>query len=120
MLTHDGMFVLQAGNADPLSHEFFASCTKTLEEIFQIVRPYWVPMFSFGLPWGFVIASKKEDPLELEQEDVRRRLKKRKITTLQYYGPSLHPALFALPPYLKAGLKKGKILTDNKPFIGTL
>ncbi len=74
MLTHDGMFVLQAGNADPLSHEFFASCTKTLEEIFQIVRPYWVPMFSFGLPWGFVIASKKEDPLELEQEDVRRRI----------------------------------------------
>ncbi len=120
VLTHDGLFVLQAGSTDPLSHEFFASCTKTLEEFFPIVRPYWVPMFSFGLPWGFVVASKKEDPLGLAQDDVRRRIKKRKITVLQYYDPSLHRALFALPPYLKAGLKKGKILTDKKPFIGTV
>jgi len=120
VLTHDGLFVLQAGSADPLYHEFFASCTKTLEEIFAIVRPYWVPMFSFGLPWGFVIASKEEDPLNLEQEDVRRKIEKREITTLQFYDPSLHRALFALPPYLKAGLRKGKILTDKKPFIWTL
>ena len=76
VLTQDGLFVLQAGSADPLCHEFFASCTKTLEEIFPIVRPYWVPMFSFGLPWG-----------------------------LKYFDPDVYRAAFRLPPFIKDRLK---------------
>jgi len=116
----DGLFVLQAGSTDPFYHEFFASCTRTLEEVFPIVRPYWVYIFSFGLPWGFILASKKEDPLGLNKEDILHRIKRRGIKNIQFYGPALHEALFVLPPYLKADLRDGKVLTDKKPFIWTL
>ncbi len=119
-LNQDGLFVLQAGSTDPVYHDFFASCAKTLEKVFPIIRPYWVHMFSFGLPWGFVLASKKEDPLELEHEEILQRMERRGVKNLQFYESSLHQALFTLPPYLKAGLKKGKVLTDKKPYIWTL
>lgn len=119
-LEEDGLFVLQAGSADPIYHEFFASCVRTLHEIFPLVRPYWSFIFSFGLPWGFVLASKKEDPLRLSEEEILLRLEKRKVQNLKFFHPPLHKVFFALPLYLAEGLKRGKILTDSEPFIWKL
>ena len=119
-LEEDGLFVLQAGSTDPIYHEFFASCVRTLHEIFPLVRPYWSFIFSFGLPWGFVLASKKEDPLRLSEEEILLRLEKRKVQNLKLFHPPLHKCFFALPLYLAEGLKEGKILTDSEPFIWKL
>lgn len=120
VLEEDGLLVLQAGSTDPFYHEFFASCARTLEDVFPLVRPYWSFIFSFGLPWGFVLASKKEDPLQLEEEEILQRLKKRGVENLRFYHPPLHKGFFALPFYLTESLKKGKILTDSEPFIWKL
>lgn len=116
-LKKDGLFVLQAGSTDPSYHEFFASCAKTLEDVFPLVRPYWSFIFSFGLPWGFILASKKDDPLVLDEEEITQRFQQRKVKNLKFYHPPLHRSFFALPLYLFHGLKKGKVLTDKKPFI---
>ncbi|MCK4430639.1 MAG: spermidine synthase, partial [Candidatus Aminicenantes bacterium] len=89
-------------------------------EVFPLIRPYWTFMFSFGLPWGFVIASRKEDPLELDEERIKERMRERKIEGLKYYHSGLHRGLFALPLYLIDGLEKGKILTDHDPYIWEL
>jgi spermidine synthase len=116
-LEKNGVFVLQAGSTDPTYHEFFTSCAKTLYHIFPIVRPYWTFVFSFGGPWGFIVASKKEDPLDLAKNDLRKRSDSRKIKGLKFYHDGLHRGFFALPSYLVKGLEKGRVLTDREPFI---
>ncbi|MFQ6070567.1 MAG: polyamine aminopropyltransferase [Candidatus Aminicenantales bacterium] len=116
-LNEDGIFVLQAGSTDPYYNNFFASCAKTLGEIFPLVRPYWTFVFSFGMPWGFIVASKKEDPVALDEQEISRRIEKRGIEGLRFYHPGLHRSLFSLPLYLLQDLKKGRILTDKEPFI---
>ena len=72
-LDDHGIFVMQAGSTDPTCYEFFMSCAKTLGFVFPIIRPYWTFVFSFGGPWGFVVASKKTDPLDLEKHDIKKK-----------------------------------------------
>jgi spermidine synthase len=117
IMTDEGIFVLQAGSADPFYHCFLASCARTLKEVFPIVRPYWTFIFSFSLPWGYVLASKKFDPLGLSAREISERFRKRQLDRLGYLYPQLYPSIFILPRYLLAGLRKGEVLTDEKPFI---
>ncbi len=117
ILKGDGLFVLQAGSTDLFDHRFYISCAHTLEQIFPIVRPYQTFMFSFGCSWGFILASRRYDPLQLEGSSLRDKIKSRKITRLKHYHPGIHEALFALPAFLVRSLKKGRFLTQKKPFI---
>lgn len=117
ILKEDGLFVLQAGSTDRFDHRFYVSCARTLEQIFPIVRPYRTFMFSFGCPWGFILASHKHDPLQIEEADLNERIKNRRIKGLKHYHSGLHGALFGLPAYLVNDLKKGRILTRKEPFI---
>ena len=120
ILEENGLFVLQAGSTDPVYNQFYCSLAKTLERIFPLVRPYWTFVLSFGLPWGFILASRSEDPLKLKEGRISDRIRGRKIRKLKFYHPGLHKGYFALPLYLMKDLKKGKILTDKKPFIWEL
>lgn len=117
ILYDNGVFVMQAGSTDPTYHEFFTSCAKTLGSVFPTVRPYWTFVFSFGGPWGFVVASKKEDPLDLEKNDLKERTDSRRIKGLKFYHDGLHKGFFALPGYLVKDQEKGRVLTDREPFI---
>ena len=116
-LDDDGIFIQQAGSVDPCYYKFFVSCRKTLKSVFPIVRPLWTYVFSFGLPWGFVLASKKHDPATMNQDVLARRLGERKVEGLKFYGSRLHPTFFALPLYIEKNLKRGRVLTDDKPYI---
>lgn len=120
VLNDDGIFVMQAGSTDPTYTEFFASCVKTLGHVFPIVRPLWTFVFSFAGPWGFVIASKKEDPLGLAESDLKNRADSRGVEGLKFYHSGLHRGLFALPGYLIKEQDKGRVLTDKVPFIWEL
>jgi len=116
VLDEDGLFVLQAGSTDSFYNQFFCSLAKTTQKVFPLVRPYWTFILSFGQPWGFVLASKKNDPLAVDEKEIARRMHQRGIRKLKYYHPGFHRSYFALPLYLLKSLKKGKILTDEKPF----
>lgn len=116
-LKENGMFVLQAGSVDPFYYHFFTSCARTLETIFPVVRPYSTYVVSFGLPWGFVMASKKEDPLAAGESQILDRMNNRGVQRLRYYHPGLHRSLFSLPLYIEESLKRARMLTDDKPFI---
>lgn len=117
LLKDDGLFVLQAGSTDPHYNHFFASCARTLQEVFPVVRPYWTFMFSFSLPWGFILASQREDPLKLNQREIQERLRQRGVKKLKFYHSEIHSSSFALPLYLKRALKRGRVLTDKDPFV---
>jgi spermidine synthase len=116
-LAPQGLFVVQAGSADNSYHRFFSSVTVTLGAVFPIVRPYWTFIFSFGLPWGFAMASQSLDPMELDEEAVRKKLEERTVRGMNHYQPGLHRGLFALPFYLEKGIRNGRVLRDSDPFV---
>lgn len=116
-LDEKGIFVMQAGSTDPIDCNFFTSSAKTLRSVFPIVRPYWTYVFSFGGPWGFIVASKKTDPLDLKEKDIKRRIESRNITGLKFYHDGLHKGMYALPGYLLEAPEKRRLLTDKTPFI---
>ncbi len=120
ILEENGLFVLQAGSTDPVYNQFYCSLAKTLERVFPLVRPYWNFVLSFGFPWGFILASRSEDPLKLKEGRISDRIRDRKIRKLKFYHPGLHKGYFVLPLYLMKDLKKGRILMDKKPFIWEL
>jgi spermidine synthase len=120
ILKEDGVFVLQAGSTDLTYNRFYASCFRTMKQVFPVVRPYRTFMFSFCSPWGFIVGSRRQDPLKMDEKTIKTRIKGRKIKKLAYYHPGIHHSLFALPVYLKRALKNGRILTEDKPFIWEL
>ncbi len=117
ILKDDGIVSIQAGSTDPFYCQFFSSITKTLQEVFPIVRPYWTFVFSFRMPWGFVCASKKYDPLSLKEEEIVERMKKRGINSQEFYHAGIHKALFSLPLYLIKSIKSASTITKKNPFL---
>ncbi|MCS7244619.1 MAG: polyamine aminopropyltransferase [candidate division WOR-3 bacterium] len=116
-LNSDGIFVAQAGSADPLYPNFAASLVKTLKTIFPIVKIYWTFMFSFQLPWAFVIASKSRDPENISFSSINERFKSIQ-NQFKYYYPAVQSAVFAIPKYLRnAAEEKGIVIKDDVPFI---
>ncbi|MEO0172530.1 MAG: polyamine aminopropyltransferase [candidate division WOR-3 bacterium] len=117
-LSEKGIFVAQAGSADPLYPNFVSSLYKTLRTVFPIVKVYWTFMFSFQLPWAFVIASKSIDPENVKLTEIQERISKISRDAFKFYYPSLHYALFAIPKYLRQALEeKGVVIKDDVPFI---
>ncbi len=118
-LSDDGVFVLQAGACNETYPYCFSCVHKTLESLkeeFPIVRGYYGLVTTFQMPWGFILASKKHDPLDLTPDEIARRFAARGISN-RYYTPRFHHAMFTLPEYMYREIAKGRVLTDAEPFI---
>ncbi|MCU0316022.1 MAG: hypothetical protein MUC92_05475 [Fimbriimonadaceae bacterium] len=121
-LSEDGVFVLQSGAVSESYPQCFACVHTTLEslkETFPYVRGYWAGVTTFMTNWGFIIASKKHDPLDLTPEEIANRLAARGVTN-RYYTPRFHNAMFTLPEHILRDTQKyGRVLTDSEPFVWT-
>ena len=119
-LSEDGVFAMQAGSANQNYPDCMACCIKTLESIpaFEHVAGYWGVVTTFFQPWGFVLASKKHDPLKLTAEEISNRFQKRQVST-KYYTPRFHQAVFTLPDYMLEATSQARTLTDAQPFVWT-
>jgi spermidine synthase len=120
-LSDEGVFAMQAGSANANYPECMASCIKTLESMddFRFVAGYYGIVTTFFQPWGFVLASKKHDPLALTAEEIAKRFAARGVRT-RYYTPRFHGAVFTLPDYLLECVRdKARVLTDAEPFAWT-
>lgn len=115
-LTEDGVLTVQSGAGDPLYPYLYGCVVRTLQEVFPVVRPYWCFVASFMLPWGFVLASKKPDPLALSAEIIAQRIEERGVQGLRYYDPFTHFGMFSIPPYLREVIATARVLTDAEPF----
>jgi spermidine synthase len=119
-MSDDGVFAMQAGCANANYPYCFAACLRTLQsmsDVFPVVRGYWAHVTSFMMPWGFILASKKHDPLALSEEEVASRSAARGVRT-RYYTPRFHLATFTLPDYLyEAEREFGRVVTDAEPFL---
>lgn len=117
-LSDDGVLALQAGSANCNYPGCMVSCIKTLEsmEAFAHTAGYYGIVTTFFQPWGFVLASKKHDPLALTEAEIASRFKARGVTN-RYYTPRFHQSVFTLPDYLlEAKESEGRILTDADPY----
>jgi spermidine synthase len=111
---------MQAGSANENYPACMASCIKTLasmSDVFPYVYGYYGIVSTFFQPWGFVLASKKYDPMALTDEEINRRHAERGVNP-RYYTGRFHHACFTLPEYLlRAVENEGRILTDAEPFV---
>jgi len=115
-LTDDGVFSMQADNTDCNDMALFTMNFRTLTQAFPIVRGLQSMMSSYVTPWGFLVASKKYDPLKLSSDDILKRIEKRKVKNLKLYDEEMHKSLFTLPRYLKDGIEnQTKIISDDNP-----
>lgn len=119
-LKENGLFVMQAGSADVIHHEFFLSCYQTLKKVFPGVKPFWVFVLSFGLPWGFLAAAKVESSLAADEEKIKSRYENLNREGVRFYWPEMHRSYFVLPAYLLKNINQGKVITDKNPYIWTL
>lgn len=117
LLGDDGIMATQATQADwTLGADGLVVIANTLERSdFPIVMVYTQYVPSFG-GWGFAIASKTYDPLQLTEEEVIEILAG--IDTNTYDG-KVHFSLFALPPWLEKDIDEGLQLinTIDRPII---
>jgi spermidine synthase len=116
-LNPGGLMVTQAGPASIVNWgEVFTAIHHTLATVFPRTAAYTVPMMSFGEVWGFVIASTGPDPHSLTPAEVEATLAQRRVGGLRFYDGVVHPALFALPKYLRQALAGEKrIITKERP-----
>jgi spermidine synthase len=118
-LNPEGVFSLQADGASSIDCNNFAVIYNTVKKVFPICRPLQAYIPCYDCPWGFIVASKKSDPLKINSSQVEKRLEARGIKGLKFYDERIHQSLFTLPKNLLLEMaKQKKIITDKNPLVG--
>ncbi|RCV65180.1 putative spermidine synthase with an N-terminal membrane domain [Methanophagales archaeon] len=116
LLDENGMMATQATQADwALDADGYVVIANTLRQSqFPIVRLYRQYIPSFG-QWGFAIASKHYDPLQLNETEIAAVIAEIETNT---YSKETHFSLFALPPWLLKDIDNTHLInTIDKPVI---
>ncbi|NQE06698.1 Polyamine aminopropyltransferase [ANME-1 cluster archaeon GoMg1] len=116
LLDEDGIMATQATQADwALGADGYVIIANTLRQSrFPVVRMYTQYIPSFG-QWGFAIASKRYDPLQIRDDEIADVLAAIETNT---YSEKTHFSLFALPPWLLQDMENTQLInTIDKPVI---
>jgi len=116
LLDEDGIMATQATQADwALEADGYVIIANTLRQSrFPIVRMYTQYIPSFG-QWGFAIASKRYDPLQISDDEIKDVIAAIETNT---YSEETHFSLFALPPWLLKDMENTHFInTIDKPVI---
>jgi spermidine synthase len=117
-LTPTGTFTMQAGWTKVGDVTFFTAINRTLREAFPVVAGYQTFVSCFGVPWGFILASKKIDPRQQDVATVDRLIAERVRGPLDYWDGQTHQHVFALPKHLRRALDaETRIATDDQPLV---
>ena len=115
-MTKNGIISLQAGTTAVNSLLCISAVYQTLKSVFKYVRPYQANIPSFGLPWGFALASNTLDPKQISEEEINRRISKRMKGDLKYYDGETHHGQFLLAKLIRDRMEKERtIIEDNRP-----
>jgi spermidine synthase len=117
-LTDQGILAVQADNTSPLAFNTFTTTINTLKQVFPGVFPYTSYIPFYALLWGFCLATKGPNPMELCAEEIDKRLSQRIQGELRYYDGTTHRGIFNPPKYLRKAIKAQTIVnTDDRPII---
>ena len=115
-LSPEGTLSLQAGTA-AIPYLFnFGAVFQTLSAVFPVVAPYQAFIPSFGLPWGFIVASKDRDPRRFDTNSIDAMILERMQGTNDFYDGICHQGLFSLPKHIRQELASANVvIEDNRP-----
>ncbi|MCL0047675.1 polyamine aminopropyltransferase [Dehalococcoidia bacterium] len=116
-LKPNGILVTQSGPAGLLSYqECFTTIFNTLSQVFDNAVPYHVHVPSFQTLWGFTLASDIDLTLDVDTNDFDATLSGRLNKSLRFYDDITHRNMFALPRFLRDGMRDEKRTnTDSDP-----
>ena len=72
-----------------------------LRKVFKHVAPLALYIPLYGSLWCLAVASDSVNARNLTPDGAAQRLRERRINGLKYYNAELHPALFALPTFVR-------------------
>jgi spermidine synthase len=104
LLAPRGVFTTQAGSATHIDCHFFSSVLRTLRSVFRHATPYSISVPSYGVPWGFVVATDAEDPAGLDSRRVTTALETLGPARLRSYDAVTHQHMFHLPEALREAM----------------
>jgi spermidine synthase len=117
-LTPGGAMTMQAGMTKIGEIDFFTSINRTLRDVFPVVAGYQTFISCFGTPWGFILASRENDPCAQSPETVDRLVTERVQGELGYWDGRTHVHAFNLPKFLRRAIDaQTRIVTDTHPLI---
>ncbi len=117
-LTPGGAMTMQAGMTKIGEIDFFTSINRTLRDVFPVVAGYQTFISCFGTPWGFILASRENDPAPRARKTVDRLVAERVQGELAYWDGRTHVHAFNLPKFLRRAIDaQTRIVTDTNPLI---
>ena len=115
-LTKSGTISLQAGTTSVNALLNISAVYQTLKSVFPVVSPYQACIPSFGLPWGFAMASKDINPQSLSPETIDKMVRSRIKGELQYFNGEIHQGQYLLPKHIRQRIETAdRIIEDNTP-----
>jgi spermidine synthase len=115
-LNDHGTIALQAGTTAIGRLLNISAVHKTLESVFPVVVSMPASIPSFGLPWGFTLASKQNDPRNYSVAQIDELVAKRITGVNRYYDGVTHQHSMHLPLHVRQAIKaQEKIIEDNAP-----
>lgn len=115
-LTEEGTIALQAGTTSVGKLINLTAVHNTLSQVFPVVVSMQAAIPSFGLPWGFTLASKKNDPRKFSTELVDKMVAERITGELEYYDGDAHQFCMHLPKYIRKAIAAQQyVIEDNSP-----
>jgi spermidine synthase len=117
-LTPGGTMTMQAGMTKLGELGFFTAMCRTVATAFPVVAPYQAFISCFGVPWGFLVATKGTDPRRMTALAVDELIAQRLRRPLRYWDGVTHQHSFALPKFIRAALAaETRVVTDAEPLI---
>ncbi|MCI0547448.1 MAG: polyamine aminopropyltransferase [Candidatus Rokubacteria bacterium] len=118
-LTDEGVMTMQAGMTKVNELGFYCAIYRTLREVFPVVAPYQAFISCFGTPWGFMAASKGQDPRAQTAAEIDRLIAERlPAADLGYWDGRAHLHSFSVPKFLARALERSeRVITDAHPLI---
>ena len=119
-LTPGGVMTMQAGMTKVGELSFFTAMCRTVAAAFPVVAPYQAFISCFGVPWGFLVATKGLDPRGIDPATVDTAIANRLKKPLRYWDGITHQHSFALPRFIREAVAaETRVVTDAEPLIVT-
>lgn len=117
-LKDDGVMATQSSILRVTDYKVHSAIRNTLATVFPIVRSYLSYVPSFDSTWGFIVASKKYDPLSFSKSDIDTLIFQRIEGELKFYNGSAHTAIFCISKDLEQLIFSiGDIILDEQPLV---
>jgi spermidine synthase len=115
VLVPGGILVTQAGPVEHIEGHFFSAVHDTLTALFRATLPYLLDIPSYGLPWGFVLAS--DAPIAFDSPRLGTKLAALSRSP-DTYDEEAHRRNFSLPYLIRKRLRRqGRIITSDRPML---